>query len=99
MFLSESKFLCCKIVRMNIIVLGQLCPTHGPRATCDPVEGFVRPNLGFICSESILHTLTSSPYFDNLEFNIFDAGSSQCHFATSVTIALGFERFQYIRLS
>jgi len=29
--------------------LAQLCPTRGP------VEGFVRPSLGFSCSESILH--------------------------------------------
>jgi len=25
----------------------QLCPTHGPWAACGPVEGFVRPSLGF----------------------------------------------------
>jgi len=30
--------------------LRQLCPTRGP------VEGFVRPSLGFGCSKIILHT-------------------------------------------
>jgi len=60
-----------------------------PRATCSgPVEGFVWPNLGCSSRESILHMLTSSPYFDNLEFDIFDAGSSQCHIATSVSSAV-----------
>jgi len=33
-----------------------VCPTRGPPATCDPVEGFVRPSAGFTCSESILYT-------------------------------------------
>jgi len=27
-----------------------------PRAACGPVKGFVRPSLGFSCSENILHT-------------------------------------------
>jgi len=27
-------------------------------------------------------------YFDNLEFDICDAGGPQCHFITSVTIAV-----------
>jgi len=30
--------------------LGQLCPSRGP------VEGFVRPSLGFRCSKRILYT-------------------------------------------
>jgi len=38
------------------VSLDQLCPTHGPWATCGPVAGFVRPSLGFRCSKSILHT-------------------------------------------
>ena len=53
--------------------LEQLCPT------CGPVEGFVRPSLGFLCSKSIPYT-DNCPYFDNLEFDIFDAGGVQCHF-------------------
>jgi len=32
--------------------------------------------------------LTTCPYFDNLEFDIFDAGGPQCYFITSVTIAV-----------
>jgi len=32
--------------------------------------------------------LTTCPYFDNREFDIFDAGSPPCHFITSVTIAV-----------
>ena len=31
---------------------------------------------------------TTSPYFDNLEFDIFDAGGPQCHLITSVTTAV-----------
>jgi len=31
---------------------------------------------------------TTCPYFDNLEFDIFDAGGLQCHFTMSVTIAV-----------
>jgi len=33
--------------------------------------------------------LTTSPYFDNLEFDVFDAGGPQCHFITTVTITVG----------
>jgi len=33
--------------------------------------------------------LATCPYFDNLEFYIFDAGGPQCHFITSVPIAVG----------
>jgi len=29
--------------------------------------------------------MTTCPYFDNLELDIFDAGGAQCHFITSVT--------------
>jgi len=32
--------------------------------------------------------LTNSRYFDNLEFEIFDAGGAQYHFIKSVTIAV-----------
>jgi len=31
---------------------------------------------------------TTSPYFDNLLFDIFVAGGPQCHFITSVVIAV-----------
>jgi len=68
-----------------------------PRTACGPFEGFVRPSSGSRCSKSILHT--TCPYFDNFEFDIFDAGGPQCHFITSVTIAVAFEHFQCISLS
>jgi len=32
--------------------------------------------------------MTTCPYFDNVEFDIFDAGGAQCHFITSVAIAV-----------
>ena len=32
--------------------------------------------------------LTTCPFVDHLEFDIFVAGSSQCHFIASVTIAV-----------
>jgi len=53
------------------------------RPACGPVEGLVRTSLGFRCSMSSLHT-DICPYFDNLKFDIFDAGGPQCHFITSV---------------
>jgi len=58
-----------------------------PRAACGPVKSFVRPSLGFRCIESILHTDNLS--FDNLEFDISNAGGPQCHSVKSVTIAVG----------
>jgi len=33
--------------------------------------------------------MTTCPYFDNLEFDIFVAGGLQCHFITSVAITVG----------
>jgi len=38
--------------------------------------------------------VTTCPYFDNLEFDIFDAGRLQCHFVASVTIAVRIHCFQ-----
>jgi len=46
-----------------------------PAAACGPLEGFVRLSLGFRCDISSLKTC---PYFDNIKFDIFGAGSSQC---------------------
>jgi len=34
------------------------------------------------------YILTTCPYFDNHEFDIFDEGSLQCHFIMSFTIAV-----------
>jgi len=36
----------------------------------------------------VSYILTTCYYFDNLESDIFDAGGPQCHFITSVTIAV-----------
>jgi len=36
----------------------------------------------------VSYILTTSPYFDNLEFDIFDTGGPQCQFIKSVTIAV-----------
>jgi len=80
-------------------VLEQLCPTRGSRAAYGPGEGFARPGLGFRCSKSILHTDNLSPYFDNREFEIFDAGVLSATFSRLLPLQLGFERFQYNRLS
>jgi len=55
-----------------------------------PVEGFVRPNLGFCSSKSrptVSYILAICPYFDNLELDIFDAGGPPCYFITFVTIS------------
>jgi len=43
--------------------------------------------------------VTIYPYFDNLEFDIFDAGVPKCLFFILLLLQLGFERFQYISLS
>jgi len=40
--------------------------------------------------------LTTSSYFDNLEFDIFDAGSLQCHFKTSVPLQLDWNEFSIL---
>jgi len=50
-FINNGSFVCME----------QLCPTHGPQATCGPVVGFVQPSLGFHWSINILYT-------DNLSF-------------------------------
>jgi len=70
-----------------------------PRAACAPVEGFVRPSLGFRCSK-ISYILTTCPYFDDVDFDIFDAGVVLFSAILSrlLPLQLGFERFQYIRL-
>jgi len=67
--------------------VNQLCPTRGPRASCGPVDCFVRLGLGFCCSK-VSYVLTTCPCFDNVELDIFDAGGPQCHIVTSVTIAV-----------
>jgi len=46
-----------------------------------------RPSLGFGCGKSILKMI-SYPCFNNLEFDIFYAGSRQFHFIVSVITAV-----------
>jgi len=67
--------------------LNQLCPLSNPRAAYGPVEDFVRPILVFTVVK-VSNILTACPLFDNLQFDIFDAGGPQCHFITSFTIAV-----------
>ena len=58
-----------------------------PWAACCPVEGFVRPSLGFHCSKGILD-IDSMSLFDKLEFDSFDSGGPQCHYSAFLTIAV-----------
>jgi len=44
----------------------------------------MRPSLG-ITEVKVSCILTSSPYFDNLEYDFFDAGGHQWRFVTFVT--------------
>jgi len=62
------------------ICLSQLCPAAAQsKVLCGPVQVSAAVKVSYI--------LTTSPYFDNLEFDIFDAGSTQCQFITCVTMA------------
>ena len=54
--------------------LKQICPNRGP------IDGFVRPIFSFSFSDKYPNILTTTSYFDNLQFAIFDAGSSHYHF-------------------
>jgi len=54
-----------------------------PWAACSLVEGFVPPSLGFRCSR-ISYVLTTYPYLDKLEVDIFGAGGLQRQFITFV---------------
>jgi len=49
---------------------------------CGPVEGFVWPSLCFTVVK-VVYVLSTCPYFDNLEFDIFGAGCPKCNFITS----------------
>ena len=41
----------------------------------------------------VSYILTTCPCFDNLEFDIYDAGGRQCHSITSATIAVSIQTF------
>jgi len=60
---------------------------------------FCAAHFRFFAVVKVSYILTKCPYFDNLEFDICDASRLQCHFVTSVTIAVRIQRFQYISLS
>jgi len=64
----------------------------GQRTACGPAEGFVRHSLGFAVVGAA-YTLTTSLYFDNFKFAVFDAGGPQCRFIRSVLRAA---RFSYV---
>jgi len=70
-----------------MLTLEQLCPTRGPWAACDTVER-VCVQVQVFAAVKVSYILTTCPYFDNLEFDIFDASGYQRHFITSVTIAI-----------
>jgi len=55
-------------------------PVAQSRVLCGPVCVFTVVEVSYI--------LTTCPCFDNLEFDIVDAGGPQCHFITPVTIAV-----------
>jgi len=76
-----------KISKQASIVVASRTAMSNPGASCGPVDCFVRPSLGFCCSK-VSYVLTTCPYFDNLEFDISDAGGPQCHILTSGTIAV-----------
>jgi len=50
------------------------------KVLCSPVSVFAVVKVTYI--------LTTSPYFNSLEFDIFVGDVPQCHFITSVTIAV-----------
>jgi len=50
------------------------------KVLCGPVKVFAVVKVSYV--------LTICPYFDNLEFDIYDAGGPQCHIVTYVTIAV-----------
>jgi len=44
--------------------------------------------LKVLAAVNVSDMLTTSSYFDNLQFEIFDAGSPQCHFIMSDAIVV-----------
>jgi len=53
-----------------------------------PSRRFCAAQLRSRCSISSIHTGNLSPYFGNLEFDIFDAGGLHCQFIMSVIITV-----------
>jgi len=67
-----------RLTKGRVLGLDQLCPTRGPVQVSAVVE--------------VSYILTTCPYFDYLDFDIFDAGGPQCPFITSVTTAIRIQR-------
>jgi len=53
-----------------------------------PGRRFCAARFSFSSVVKASHILTTCPYFDTLEFDVFDAGGPQCHFITSLTTAV-----------
>jgi len=66
---------------------GSRAAMSDPRPACGSVEGFGRTSLVFAVVKHP-EQLTTCPYFDNLEFDVFVAGGPQCHYIMSRTIAV-----------
>jgi len=60
---------------------------RGPHAAQLRVLCTVQPSLVFAVVK-VSCILITCPYFNNLEFDIFDAGGPQCDFIMSVTFAV-----------
>jgi len=50
---------------------------------------FYAAQFRFFAVAKISYILTTCPHFNNLELDIFDEGGLQCHFITSVAVAVG----------
>jgi len=90
-------------------VLAEQCGCHWktyarrrprPAMTNPRPTGRMRPSWKVLCGPvevfavvEVLYILTTCPDFDDLEFDIFVAGGPQCHFITSVTIAVRIRTF------
>jgi len=73
------------------LILSQLCSTRG---LMRPSRGFCAAQFRLRCSKIILqYVLTTCPYFDNFEFNIFDAGGPQSHFICLLPLQLDLNAF------
>ena len=59
-----------------------------PSGRMRPRRRFCAAQFRFFTVVKVSYILTTCPYFDNLEFDIIFAGGPQCHFITSVTIAV-----------
>jgi len=80
----QSKSGSCWSFGLKSYDLKQPCPTRGP------VQAFATVKVSYI--------LTTCPYFDDLEFNIFDQVVLSDTLSCLLPLQLGFQCFQYISL-